>query len=201
MDATVKENLNIKKAKTDYPIHPLIANRWSPRVFSDQELSDQDLNRLFEAARWAASSNNYQPWRFIVTKKGTAAYQKAFDCLAEFNQGWVDSPILVLAGFKKEFDKGKENFHALHDLGLALGNLSIQAEHMGIALHHMAGLNWKKVHEIFSVPEGYHIATAIAIGYTGGNINDLPEDLQQQERAPRKRKPQKDFVFYGAWEK
>lgn len=199
MTDTIDIAQDTKRADTTYPILDVLKDRWSPRVFSSMEPSDFELRQLFEAARWAASSNNIQPWRFIIARKGTSTYGKMFDCLAEFNQGWVDSPVLVLAGYKKTSPSGKENFHALHDLGLALGNLSIQAQSMGLALHHMAGLDWQKAHEIFEVPEDYHIATAIAIGFYGGHPEKLPEDLQEAERSERQRNPQGEFVFQKTW--
>lgn len=189
-----------KIANTDYEIYPLLSQRYSPRVFKDKEIPNEELNQLFEAVRWSASASNIQPWRFIITKKGTKAYDKLVNCLSDFNQSWVkNAPILMLCGYKKNKDDGQENFHALHDLGLSLGNMTVQAQDLEIALHHMAGVNWKKAHEVFNVPEGYHIATALAIGYYGGNIENLPEDLQKQERSERKRMPQKDFVYKDTW--
>lgn len=196
---TNKDRLAVKAANTDYPIIDQLKERWSPRVFGEQVPSEQELRQIFEAARWAASSMNEQPWRFMVTVKGTEAYQKVFDCLSGFNQMWVKSPVLVFAAYKKEFDSGKENFHALYDLGSAVAAMSIQAQDLGIAMHQMAGVDWRKAHEVFEVPEGYHVATALAIGYYTDEIASLPENLQQSETAPRTRKPQEDFVFTGNW--
>ncbi|GLR16940.1 nitroreductase family protein [Portibacter lacus] len=177
-----------KTANSKYELSKDIANRWSPRVFSDKEITLTQIETLFEAARWAPSSNNGQPWRFMYTLKGTEAYDKAFSCLAEFNQSWVaNAPILVLTAYKKTFDNGKENFHALHDLGLAVSNLSLQAQSMGIAVHQMAGVNWRKAHEVYNIPEDFHVTTAIAIGYYGGDVQKLPEELQKAEVAERQR--------------
>ena len=190
-----------KSAKTDHNVHKLIAERWSPRVFSNKEISDQELLSLFEAARWAASSMNEQPWRFLYARKGSPAYRKFFECLAQFNQQWVmNAPVLIITVYKKSFSSGKENFHAQHDLGLAMGNFSLQAQSMGIAVHHMAGLDWKKVHDIFGIDmEAYHVTTAVAVGYYGGDIDTLPDDLAESERAPRSRKPLKDLAFENSW--
>lgn len=189
-----------KIAKTAYEIYPLLDQRYSPRTFKDKIIPAKELHQLFEAVRWAASSNNLQPWRFILTKKGTEAYNNVFECLSEFNQKWVkNSPILVLCGYKKSMANDKENFHALYDLGLSLGNMSIQAQSMDIGLHHMAGLDWKKAHEVFKVPEEFHIATALALGYYGGDIKNLPKYLQKQEFVERTRKPQSKFVFNDSW--
>ena len=112
-------------ANSNYEIIDVIAERWSPRMFSDQFINGDALNSLFEAARWAASSMNYQPWRFMYARKGTAAWDKAFNCLSEFNQSWVShASVLILTAIKTHFDNGTENFHALHDLGLSVANLS-----------------------------------------------------------------------------
>ncbi len=189
-----------KIANTAYEIYPLLAQRYSPRVFKDKEIPKEQLKQLFEAVRWSASSSNLQPWRFIITKKGTKAYDKVVDCLSEFNQKWVkNAPILMLCGYKKNNENGKENFHALHDLGLSLGNMTVQAQDLDIALHHMAGVDWQKAHKDFNVPDGYHIATAVAIGYYGGSVDDLPEDLKKTETAERERMSQTEFVFKDTW--
>ncbi len=189
-----------KKANTDHEIFPLLQMRWSPRTFSDTPIPEEELLRLFEAARWSASSFNRQPWRFIYAIKGTEAYRSILDCLSEFNKQWASSaPVLLLTAYKEHTEEGDKNFHALHDLGLSLGNMGVQAEHMGIAMHHMAGLDWEKAQEVFSVPEGFHITTAIAVGYYGGDIDSLSEDLREQELQERQRKPIASFAFKGQW--
>jgi len=141
---------------------------------------------------------NEQPWRIIYGHKGTEAYDKIFDCFGEFNQKWTDNAAtLMLAGYKQNFSSGKENFHALHDLGLGMSNLTIQAQSLNIAVHQMAGINWKKAHEVYDVPENYHIATGIALGYYGGNVDELPSDLRKEELAARKRKSIQDIAQEG----
>ena len=191
----------LKAADTEYEIHPLIAARYSPRMFADEKVDETELHQLFEAARWAPSSNNAQPWRFLYAYKGEVGYADMFGCLSEFNQGWVGNASLLVFGIIKEkFDNGKDNYHALHDLGLAVANMTLQAQSMGIAVHQMAGVSWEKAQQVFNIPEGFHVATAIAIGYYGGNMEDLSSDLQKKERAERNRKPQRDFVFKGRWE-
>lgn len=189
-----------KIANNDHEIYALLKQRYSPRIFGDKEVSDQDLNRLFEAVRWSASSSNLQPWRFIYARKGTDGYDKILKCLSEFNQKWAtNAPVLILTGYKENKENGDENFHALHDLGLSLGSMTVQAQYMDIALHHMAGVDWKKAHKDFDIPEGFHITTAIALGYYGGKLEDLNEDLQEQEVSKRKRHPQSEFAFKEAW--
>lgn len=190
----------IKTAKTAYPIHPILAKRWSPRMFSKTVPDRETIHALLEAARWAASSNNAQPWRFIYAYRGSLEYEKIFNCLSDFNKKWVrNAPVLVVTAYKENFSSGKVNFHALHDLGLAVAQMTIQAHSMGIGLHQMAGVDWQKAQEVFNVPEGYHIATCIAIGYYGGNPADLPADLEKLETQARKRLPQEDFAWEGKW--
>ncbi|SDE30539.1 Nitroreductase [Pricia antarctica] len=189
-----------KIADADYEIYALLKQRYSPRVFDDTEVSDSDLNRLFEAVRWSASSSNLQPWRFIYARKGTDSFDRMVGCLSDFNTSWAsEAPVLLFTAYKEKMDNGKENFHALHDLGLSLGSMTVQAQYMSIALHHMAGVDWKKAQEEFDIPEGYHISTAIALGYYGGVLDDLSEKLQKQETAKRERIPQSEFAFKDGW--
>ncbi|KQC33597.1 nitroreductase [Nonlabens sp. YIK11] len=188
----------LKKTPTDHEIHDLIKNRWSPRAFADTPVSDTDLQSLFEAGRWAASSNNWQPWNIVWGKKGSEAYDRIMNVLVEFNQGWAkNAPVLMLGVFDKKTPDGKDNFHALHDLGQFSANMAIQAQSMGIAIHQMAGLDHEKALKEFKFPDTYHVATAIAAGYYGGEVSDVPEDLQKEEKSERKRKKQDEFVFNG----
>lgn len=188
-------------ADTEHEIFALLKQRYSPRTFKDEKITGGHLKQLFEAARWAASSSNLQPWRFIYTEKGTKAFDQIVDCLSDFNKEWAPmAPILMLGIYKEDTPKGQENFHALHDLGLSLGNMTVQAQYMGIALHHMAGVDWKKAQNIFNIPKGYHVSSAIALGYYGGELDKLSQELQDQEVADRERMPQEEFAFPGSWE-
>lgn len=187
-------------ADTDHEIFALLKQRYSPRTFRDEPIDSGELKQLFEAIRWSASSYNRQPWRFIYAEKGTEAFDKIVDCLSDFNKKWASmAPVLMLSAYKEKTDEGEENFHALHDLGLSLGNMTVQAQYLGIALHHMAGVDWKKAQKTFNVPKGYHITTAIALGYYGGALEKLPEDLQDAETAERTRMPQEEFAFENGW--
>ncbi len=193
-----------KETHTKYEIHPLIKNRWSPRAFAETPISETEIKTLLEAGRWAASSNNLQPWRIIWGLEGTEVYDRIFDCLVEFNQNWVKgAPALMLGAFKKDMKDGeKENFHALHDLGLFMGNVCTQATSMGIALHQMAGIDFKKAGKEFGFPENYHVATATAIGRFGGNVETLPDDLKEEEtKVVRERQSQDTFAFNGNFKK
>jgi hypothetical protein len=122
--------------------------------------------------------------------------------LVEFNQGWAkNAPVLMLGVFDKKTPDGKDNFHALHDLGQFAANMTIQAQSMGIAMHQMAGIKHEEALKEFKFPETYHVATAIAVGYYGGELDDLPEDLKGEEKKDRQRKKQDDFIFNGDYVK
>lgn len=186
-----------KPAKTEHPIHDLLVKRWSPRAFSDKPVEPAKLKQLFEAARWAASSYNEQPWSFIVAlKEDKPAFDKALSCLLEANQSWAKlAPVLVLTTYKTNFTRGgKPNRVAFHDLGLAVGNLSTQATELGLWVHQMAGVQLDKVRETYDVPTGHDPATAFTVGYMG-DVDDLPEGLRDPEKSPRDRKPFNEFVF------
>ncbi|MGS0526348.1 nitroreductase family protein [Zobellia nedashkovskayae] len=175
-------------ADTEYEIFPLLKQRYSPRIFKENFLTETHTHQLFEAVRWAPSSNNLQPWRFIYGERGTDAYKEIFDCLSDFNKSWAgNAPLLVLAIYKTNLDNGDKNFHAPYDLGLSLSNMAVQAQYLGIGIHHMAGLDWKQAEKTFNVPNEYHIASALAIGYYGGDIDKLSDDLKVQEEADRKK--------------
>jgi nitroreductase len=192
-----------RRATTDHPIHDLLANRWSPSVFSDRTVSAEDLRSLFEAARWAASSYNEQPWSYIVaTKDEPQEFSRVLSCLVEGNQAWAKAvPVLAIGCTSLLFKKnGKPNGAALHDLGLAAGNLCAEATARGINVHQMIGILPDKVRQEFKVPEGVQPLTALAIGYAG-DPNTAPENIRQRDLTPRTRKPLRDFIFSGEWGK
>jgi nitroreductase len=198
---TAPEQVQLENiADCDYEIFALLKQRYSPRTFKEEKIKKQHLNQLFEAARWAASSNNLQPWRFLYAEQNTDAYEKIVSCLSEENKKWASkAPLLMLSIFKENNPDGKENFHALHDLGLSLGNMTMQAQYMGIALHHMAGVDWKKAQELFHISNDYHVTTAVAVGYYGGELDKLSEELQLEEMKERKRMQQSEFAFMNKW--
>jgi nitroreductase len=187
-----------KKTPTDHDIIDLIKNRWSPRTFSDQPVSQKELQMLFEAGRWAPSSNNLQPWNIVWGIKGSDTYDRIMDVLVEFNQKWAkNAPVLLLGVVDTKTPKGDDNYHAPHDLGQFSANMALQAQSMGIAFHQMAGLDYEKAKKEFKFPETFHVATAIALGYYGGELSDVPDFLQDAEIGDRSRKKQNDFVFNG----
>ncbi|HEA29108.1 MAG TPA: nitroreductase [Leeuwenhoekiella sp.] len=192
-----------KETPTAYPIHPLLSGRWSPRAFDEKPVKEEEIRTILEAGRWAPSSNNLQPWRIIYGVKGSETYDRIMGCLVEFNQSWVkNAPVLMLGCYKKTNPKGQENFHALHDLGLFMANASLQAHDMGIGTHQMAGINFEKAKKEFGFPEEYHVATAVAMGYYGGDPEgQLSKELHAQELKKRERNPQSEFVFNGDFKK
>ncbi|MCC6681955.1 MAG: nitroreductase family protein [Phycisphaeraceae bacterium] len=189
-----------KPANTQHPVHELIRNRWSPRAFSDRPVPPELLQQVFEAARWAASSFNEQPWSYIVaTRDNPQEHGLALSCLVEANQQWAKhAPVLILTVVRKTFAKnGKPNRCREHDLGLADGNICIQATALGLMVHQMAGVNLEQVRHTYQIPDTHEPFSAIAIGYPGGEaeIARLPEQFQEGETAPRTRKPLDQFVF------
>ncbi len=190
-----------KRAGADYPIHELLAQRWSPRAFADRPVAEADLRSLLEAARWAPSCFNDQPWSFIVAVKQDAeAHRRLAECLLPGNRTWAEkAPVLMISVARLHFERnGKPNRHAVHDVGLAVANLAIQAAAMDLYVHQMAGVDFDKVRAVYGVPEGFEPVAGLALGYMGDPA-DLPEALAERERAPRLRKPQREFAFFGEW--
>jgi nitroreductase len=197
------EKTDIKLAHTDYPVHELIAKRWSPYAYSDKPVSADDLRSIFEAARWAPSCYNEQPWYYIVgSKDDPEQYEKVLSGLTEMNQQWANAaPVLALGVASSTFNRtGKPNRHAFHDLGLASSLLSIEATARGLAVHQMAGILPEKAKAEFGIPDGYEVVTGIAIGYRAKTDN-APEALRQRDLTPRSRRPLGEFVFAGSWGK
>ena len=195
---------NTKHASTDHPVHALIAGRWSPYAFSDRAVSLDDVRSLFEAARWAPSSYNEQPWRWILAARDQdpEGHAKLLSCLVEGNQGWAKvAPVLVLGVVSTQFSRnGKPNKAAQHDLGLAAGNLSLEATARGLVVHQMIGIEPETARTTFAIPVGFDAFTGLAIGYAGDPAT-LPEGLAQREAAPRSRKPLTELLHgTGGWD-
>jgi len=180
-------------------IHELITSRFSPLAFSHKLVEPEKITALFEAARWAPSSFNEQPWRFIyAVRKNRPEFEAMLDCLVEDNRIWaMHAPMLVLSVARMNFSRtDKTNKYAFHDVGLATSNLLIQATFMGLVAHPMGGFSVEKARQNLLIPEGFKPVAMIAIGYHG-NVNDLPEDLKSRELRNRTRKPLQDIVYPG----
>ncbi len=189
-----------KRATTAFPIHDLIAERWSPRVFAARAVESEKLGSLFEAARWAPSSFNEQPWSFLVaTQEEPQEFERLAACLVEGNAWARKAPVLALSVAKRAFERnGRENRHAFHDVGLASGNLVLQAQALGLHVHQMAGFDAERARRDLGIPDGHDPVAMIALGYLG-DPGSLPAPLAERERQPRERKPLASFVFGAGW--
>ena len=189
-----------KPAPTNFPVHDLIRDRWSPRAFSEKPVDREILASLFEAARWAPSSNNEQPWAyFVATKDNAEDFAKMVSVLVEFNADWAkNAPVLLLAVSRLKFQNGNPNRNAFYDTGAATALLTVEATHRGLGVHQMAGFDPAKAKQVFEIPEDCEPIAAIAIGFPG-DPNSLSQKLQDRENAPRTRKPLTEFVMSGRW--
>ncbi len=191
-----------KPAPTDRPIHPLLAERWSPYAFTGEDVEEADLLALFEAARWAASSYNAQPWRFLLARRRSepAAFEKALSCLVPFNQGWARrAPVLALGLVQAEgAADGSPSPIAAHDLGLAAASLTVEATHRGLSVHQMSGIVADRVREAYALPEEVLPMTALAIGYAA-TPEAAPEEWRARQVRPRERRRLSELVFGERW--
>lgn len=190
-----------KPAPVEYPVQDIIKNRWSPRAFANKPVSPEVLRSLFEAARWAPSSSNEQPWAYIVaTKDDPENFEKSLGALIEFNAGWAkNAAVLVIAVAELAFARNNApNRNAQYDVGAASMQLSLEATARGLVVHQMAGFDPETAKESYDIPQGWEPIAAMAIGYPG-DASSLPEPYQSRENAPRSRKPIREFVMSGQW--
>jgi nitroreductase len=193
--------MSANPAPTLHPIDNLLASRWSPRALSTQAVSPEQIHSLLEAARWAPSSSNIQPWRFLVWDRNAdaAAYDRAFACLVPFNQSWVGgSPVLLAACANTLNSKGELNRSAVYDTGAAAFALTLQAHALGLAAHQMGGFDGALLRSTFAIPAEIEIMAMIAVGHHG-DVQQLSDALRQREQAPRARLPLGEIAFAGAW--
>jgi nitroreductase len=192
-----------KAAPVDHPVHDLIRARWSPRAFASRAVDGATLASLFEAARWGASSFNEQPWRFIVaTSDDAEGFRRALACLSPRNRAWAHAaPALAFSVASMTLARsGKPNRVALHDVGLAVAQLVLEATARGLVVHQMAGIDHDAIRETYRIPAGFEPVAGIALGYPGDPAT-LPDDFQQSEAAPRARRPLAQSVFTGSWDR
>lgn len=200
MSKSAEEVNQLKRAPAVERVMPEVLHRWSPRSFSDRAVSGEDLRTIFEAVRWAASSFNEQPWRFLVGRRGDATYQKIFESLGEFNKAWASTaPVLILGATRTRFSHNETpNAVALYDLGAAAATLCYQAMHLGIFTHQMGGYDRDVARKLFELPEEFMFGAVIAMGYQGDPAA-LPNDsMREQEMEPRTRKPLSEIAL-SSW--
>lgn len=187
------------RAPADYPIEGLLAHRWSPVAFTERALTQAEIHSLLEAARWAPSSFNEQPWRMIYATKEDGEKRIKLESLLTEGNAWAKAaPFLALFIAKKTFTRnGKPNRHHAHDCGSAMTSLFLQATAMGMQGHGMAGFDTEKAQEIYGMSDDYLPLTMIAVGYHDGATTD--PKLQEREASPRIRKTQGEWAMRGEW--
>ena len=191
-----------KPTPNNYPILKAFKQRWSPRAYSDKPVEKEKIQSIFEAARWAPSARNEQPWRFIVGIKGDESWDKIFETLVEWNQQWTQrAPVLILNIGKKFYDfKHLENDTYQYDTGQAVAMLVTEVVNQGLIGHQMSGFSAEKASELFEISDDYQPISVTAVGYSG-DPKLLPEDMYTSETEERKRRPIDETVFAGKFGK
>ncbi len=200
IEGSNKENIEKNsERKPTFKINPLIFNRWSPRSMIAEELDDDIISSLFEAARWAPSSYNNQPWRFIYAKRNTKYWNNLFNLLAEPNKVWAkNAALLVVVISSKNFEyNGKFSITHQYDAGAAWENLALEATSRGLVAHGMQGFDYNKAREDLKIPDDFDVMAMIAIGKRGSKEN-LPSNLQEKEN-PNDRKPLNEIIMEGTF--
>ena len=195
---TLVTDLTSRRADTTAQLINPLVERWSPRAFDPTaEVSVEALRTILEAARWAPSANNSQPWRFIVARRGTAAFTAAHQAMAGFNQTWADSAAVLILNVAEIADAdGRPRPWARYDLGQAVAHLTVQAQHEGLHTHQMGGFDAAALHAAFDLADNLEVVSITTIGVLG-DIDALPEVLREREVAPRLRKPLAELVIVG----
>ena len=191
------QHLKKTPRQSQYDINPLLLHRWSPRAMSGEEISDSELMRLFEAARWAPSSYNGQPWRFIYSKRNSEPWDKLFSLMVDFNKSWAkNAAVLVVVISRKNFEHdGKPSVTHQFDAGAAWENLALQGETQGLVTHGMQGFDYEKARRDLSIPAAFDVLAMVAIGKPAPK-EILPTDVQQREQASD-RKPLSEIIMEG----
>lgn len=186
-----------------HDINPVFASRWSPYAFDPKrDVSEGDLQAIFEAARWTMSAFNAQPWRYIVGVRGRGqeTWDDVFNSLLAGNQGWTRNvPVLALGLVQPNFEyNGKPNGTALHDLGAASAALTFEATSRGLVVHQMSGIDPARARELFDIDEAYRPVTALAIGYASQSA-ETDDEFAQRDQRPRERKPLEELILRGGF--
>jgi nitroreductase len=192
-----------KTANPQHDILSVFAERWSPRAFADRRVEPKKIRRMLEAARWAMSSYNEQPWRYVVASRheNPDEYERLLRCMNEWNQEWAENaPVLMMSFYKKTFSKnGDPNRCAPHDVGAASAALTFQATSMNLYVHQMAGILKDVAQETYDVPDDFEPMAGLAVGYLG-DPEMLGEGQRDSEEAPRSRRSLDQFVFGDTWD-
>lgn len=184
--------------KADHPINNIFLDRWSPRAMSGEEVPESELISMFEAARWAPSSNNNQPWRILYARRNTEHWPLFFNLLTDSNKIWAGKAfVLILIVSKNTFDNGKPSRTHSYDAGAAWENLALEGSLRGYVVHGMQGFDYELARSSLNVPDGFTVEAMAAIGMPG-NKEDLPDYLQERE-APNDRRKLGEIVFEGPW--
>ncbi len=191
-----------RTAPTDYPIHNILRERWSPYAFDPKRsVNEADVQALFEAARWTMSSYNAQPWRYIVgvRDRSPEVWDKVFSVLVEGNQAWAkNAPVLALGLVEHRFEhNGKENKAATHDLGAASASLTFEATARGLSVHQMIGIEPEQARKAFGLSESVEPFTAMAIGFAG-DASQVEEVYSQRDARKRERKKLDEIILAGS---
>ena len=196
-----KQDLQMKRTgRSDLKIDRIINDRYSPRAFSDRDVTDAELELVLEAARWASSSHNEQPWRFLVTRKDQEGHAELLNSLWSMNRVWADkAPILILNMVQRNLVyNNEENYFARHDLGGALAQLTAQATSIGMGLHQIAGFHADEARKAFQIPETIDVVSVLVVGFAG-SADTLEEPYRQRELKRSLRKPLSELVFKGKY--
>ena len=195
---TLITDITSRNADTEAPLITPLVERWSPRAYDPTAEVDPALIRtILEAARWAPSANNVQPWRFIVARRGTDAFATVHDAMLGFNQVWADSAAVLIVNIAEIVDpEGKARPWARYDLGQAVAHLTVQAQHEGLHTHQMGGFDAARLAEAFGLRGGLEVVSITAIGVLG-DVDTLPDPLREREVAPRLRKSLEELVLVG----
>lgn len=189
----------IEYRRSEYDIEPMLLRRWSPRAMSAEEISETELMTLFEAARWAPSSYNAQPWRFVYARRGTEHWNRFFDLLAELNQAWAKNAAVLMIVLSRKISEKTNKPAPTHafDAGAAWQNLALQASAMGLIAHGMEGFDFEKARQVANAPDEYEVRAMIAVG-KAGEREKLPGDLEEREQ-PSRRKAVSEITVEGCF--
>ena len=188
-----------RAAETSTPIHPVLAERFSPRAYdTSTPIDETKLTAALEAARWSPSAANTQPWRFIVARRGTPEFDTIVADLMGFNQFWAANAGALIVGLTRRVDaEGRPMRWAQYDLGQALAHLSVQAHHDGLHVHQMGGILVDELRAAFGIADDFEILSVTAVGVLG-DVDDLPENTRERELAPRQRLPLDELLIVNA---